>query len=217
MIWYICFISLKNLFEIQLYSSYISHPLNYENSTISWLDYTHQHLLIETNKTNLYIDQCSNKLEYLIAKCFLQKTQTYQCQSIKQNRLKRNVSNKSKRSIHIILFIIIGILCFIVGIIVGIFIIAYISIKKRKKQQEENQKYKTNKQIEPVIKGFGINNEILKRLYVSQDISTGLFFSFRRQNNMSTGSPTFNSTSNQSSGKLLNTSLQIIISLFRNI
>lgn len=175
MIWYICFVSLTNLFEIQLFSSYIRHPLSFQHSYISWIDNTHKHLFIEPNKTSSrYINKCHKKVKYLIARCFLIKNnfnQTYECHSIQQddyhlqNRSKRQVTgNKSKRSLHIILLIIIGILCFIVGIVVGIFSTVYISIKRQKKRDDENQRYKINKQIEPVIKTFEINNEILKRL-----------------------------------------------------
>jgi hypothetical protein len=173
MIWHICYVSLTHLFEIQLFSSHINHPISHQHTYVSWTDDTHDRLVIQPNITNIYIDRCYSKVEYLIGTCSLLKrnfNQLYQCHPVQeyylQKRLKRDVADKSKRSLYGFLIFVIGIPCFVIGIIVGIAIISYISIKRQQRREQQTQRYNINKRFDPVIKPLTINNETSKRLYV---------------------------------------------------
>ncbi|CAF4210575.1 unnamed protein product [Rotaria sp. Silwood2] len=155
--------------------------MSHQHSYLSWTDNTHNRLNIEPNTSGIYIDKCYRQLEYLIATCSLTKryyNQLYEChpeqQSYLQKRLKRDIDDKSKRSPHVLLSLIIGVSCFLVGFIIGTVLSIFISIKRQQRQEQQNQRHNGNNQFDSDIKSLKISDNTsmtLNRYQILQDQS----------------------------------------------
>ena len=155
MIWPLCFIFLPHSFEIHLFSSSAQYPFHRQDVSLTWTDDTRQRLVIDSDTSQIHIEQCADPVPaHRTATCASASgdfNRPYQCHPLQRTdlptRRKRDAGKRSRRISYLLLLLLTGIACFIIGVMAGMSASTYILLRRR---AQENHRPTSSKPSGPI-------------------------------------------------------------------
>ena len=170
MIWPLCFIFIPHLFEIHLFSSSTQYPFHRQDASLSWTDDSRHRLVTGSDTSQIHIERCTDPVPaYRTATCASVPGDfngSYRCHPSRgtdlPTRQKRDAEKRSRRISYILLLLMTGVACFIIGVMAGMSVSTYILTRRRAR---ESQRSTSSKPFTPIGYSPTLKNDVGNVVY----------------------------------------------------